>query len=155
MDENERAYEGIPGGAEMLAWLGRVPSFHDAEIVNLNLFWRAPSTLSLHTWNMTPSVDERDYFVLEKHTVVTFTIEDIIDPQLDGFSHQNVIGGLNLRRAPLDPKRRRLVHGGASSSEDWEIELEPCFGLNGRIRCRKISVSYLTGKPSDFGEWSR
>ena len=155
MTESERPYEGIPGGAELLAWFGRVPTFHDAEIVNLNLFRRAPSTLSPHTWNMSQQVDARGYFVLEKHAVVTFAIEDIIDLQLDGFSHQNVIGGLKLRRTQLDPQRRHLVYGDAFSSEDWEIEIEPCFGVNGRIRCHKISISYVVGKPSDFREWSR
>jgi hypothetical protein len=154
MTDRERAYKGIPGGAELLAWFGGTPSFHDAEIVNLNLFRRSASTLSLHTWNTTREVDTRGYFVLDKHAVVSFALDDVIDLQLDGFSHQNVVGGLNLRRAPLDPRRRPLVYGGAALSDDWEIELEPCFGLRGRIRCRKISVSYVAGKPGDFREWS-
>lgn len=154
MNERERTYQTIPGGPELLAWFGRAPSFHDAEIVNLNLSRRGPSALSLHAWNMTQEVDARGYFVLDKHAVVTFTLEDVIDLQLDSFSHQNVIYGLSLRRTLPDPNRRPY-QSSDPASEDWELELEPCFGLNGKIRCRKISVSYLPGKPGDARELSR
>jgi len=96
----DTCYTHIPGGPELLAWFGRPPSFHDAEIVNLQLNRRAPSTVAIHTWTMTDRVDQRGYFILDRHAVVTFTLEDIVDLQLDGFSHQNVIGHLHLRRAP-------------------------------------------------------
>jgi hypothetical protein len=93
MNEAEAFYTEIPDGSDLVAWFGCVPSFHDAEIVRLDLHRRAPSTLSIHAWNMTKEVDDRDYLVLDNHAVVTFLLEDILDLQLDGFSHQNVIGG--------------------------------------------------------------
>jgi hypothetical protein len=126
----------------------RVPSFHDAEIVRLDLHRRAPSTLSIHAWNMTKEVDDRDYLVLDNHAVVTFLLEDILDLQLDGFSHQNVIGRLRLRRAPERPDRRPFYWLDPSPN-DCEIELAPCFGLDGKIRCRRVSVSFALGKPGD------
>ena len=99
----------------------------------------------------TREVDSRGYLVLDKHAVVTFTLEDIKDLQLDGFSHQNAIGSLTLKRGPIRPDRSSSVP--SASPDDWEIELEPCFGLDGRIRCARVSVSFVPGKPSDFREW--
>jgi hypothetical protein len=104
--------------------------------------------LSIHAWNMTKEVDDRGYFVLDRHAVVTFILEDIMDLQLDGFGHQNVIGGLRLRRAPERPDRRGFYWLDPSPS-DYEIELEPCFGLDGLIRCRRVSVAFVPGKPND------
>jgi hypothetical protein len=106
MNEAEAIYASIPGGPDLLTWFGRVPSFHDAEIVNLSLYRRAQSTLRVHAWNITNEVDDRGYFVLQKHAVVAFTLEDILDIQLEGFSHQNVIFGLRLRHTPDRPDRR-------------------------------------------------
>jgi hypothetical protein len=147
MDEIEQVYAAISGGPEFVAWFGRIPRFHDAEIVSLKLFRTAPSTISIHTWNMTKEVDARGYFILDRHAVVTFTLEDIIDLQLDSFSIQNVINGLKIRISPEPPEPRPAE---APSSKDWEIEFEPCFGLHGKIRCRNISISFVAGKPNDF-----
>ena len=149
MNEAEMLYAEIPGGSDLIGWFGHVPSFHDAEIVHLSLHRRAPSILSIHAWNMTREVDDRGYFVLDRHAVVTFALEDILDLQLDGFSHQNVIFGLRLRRAPERPDRRPFYWLDPSPN-DYEIELEPCFGLDGKIRCRRISVSFIPGKPDDI-----
>jgi hypothetical protein len=137
----------------LIAWFGEVPHFHDAEIVSLNLNRRDPSTLTIHFWRrlahaagFAPNVME-----LEGEIVVTFTIEGIMDLQLDGFSHQNVIFGLALRRAPDRPDRRPF-YGLDSSPTDYELELEPCYGLAGRIRARTIRVEFTPGKPADAND---
>jgi hypothetical protein len=148
MTDVETIYASIPGGPDLVAWFGHVPSFHDAEVVSLCLNRRSSSKLSVHAWNTTKEVDNRGYFVLDKHTVVTFTLEDILDLQLDGFSHQNVIFGLHLRQAPERPDRRPF-YWFDPSPDDYEIELEPCFGLHGMIRFRRVSIDFIRGKPSD------
>lgn len=40
---------------------------------------------------MTDEVGEDGFIVLERHAIVTFVIDGIMDLQLDGFSIQNVI----------------------------------------------------------------
>jgi hypothetical protein len=47
---------------------------------------------------MTRDVDEKGYFILDKHVVVLFSLEKIVALKLEGFSSQNVIYGLTLRR---------------------------------------------------------
>jgi hypothetical protein len=126
MNEAETVYASIPGGSNLIAWFGQVPDFHNAEIVSFGLRRRAPSMLVLHAWNVTSEADDRGHFVLDKHAVVTFALEDIIDLQLNGFSHQNVILGL---------------------------QLEPNSGLNGIIRCRRVLVDFVAGNPDDARGW--
>ena len=147
MTEAAALYAGIPGGPELLAWFGRVPSFHDAEIVRVVLNRRAPSTLSIHAWNLTDRVDPQGYFILERHAVVTFELEDVLDVQLEHFSSQNVIFGLQLRRAAPRPDRMPYYSRDASP-DDFELELDPCYGLSGHVRCRRVSISFVPGKPA-------
>jgi hypothetical protein len=149
MQEAEKIYANIPGGPDLVTWFGRVPSFHDAEIVNVNLNRRMPSTLSIHAWRTTPELDAKGYYVLDRHAVVTFTLEDIIDLQLDAFSQQNAINDLHIRPAPERPDRRGHYSLDAAP-DDYELELVPCFGLNGVIRCRNVSVNFVPGKPHDI-----
>jgi hypothetical protein len=153
MNEAETVYASIPGGSNLIAWFGQIPDFHDAEIVSLGLRRRAPSMLVIHAWNGTNEADNRGRRILDKHAVVTFALEDIIDLQLNGFSHQNVISGLHLRRAPERPDRRPF-YGLDPSPKDYEFELEPCAGLNGIIRCRRVLVDFVPGKPDDTRGWS-
>jgi hypothetical protein len=154
MNEVETIYASIPGGPNLLEWFGHVPNFHGAEIVSFSLHRRAPSVLSIHAWNTTREVNNRGYRILDKHAVVTFALEDVMDLQLKGFSHQNVISGLHLRRAPERPDRRPF-YDLDPSPKDYEIELERCLGLDGIIRCRRVLVDFIPGKPDDTRGWSR
>jgi hypothetical protein len=86
--------------------------------------------------------------VSDRHAIVTFTLSGIMDLRLDGFSIQNVIGGLVLRRAPERPERRGYL-ALDPLPQDIEIELEPCYGLDGFIRARSVSVTLKPGKPND------
>ena len=70
-----------------------------------------------------------------------------MDLQLDGFSIQNVISGLILRRAINRPERRAYL-ALDPHRDDIEIELEPCYGLDGVIRARSVAISFKPGKPN-------
>ena len=147
MDEIANIYPEIPGGQELLTWFEGQPRFHDAEIVRLELRRRSESTLDIHFWVGTGEVDARGYFVLHKHVVVTFVIDEIVDLELDGFNHQNVIYNLELRHPKNRPER--APYGLGMSPDDYEIELEDCYGMSGFIRCKKVSIRLTPGKPSD------
>ncbi len=150
VDETTSVYARIPGGSELIAWFGYVPDFHDAEIVELSLRRRAPSVFRVHTWITRDEIDKDGYFVKDRHVVVSFMLEGIVDLQLESFNHKNVISGLILRHAPDDPERRPY-YSLSPSLEDLAIELEPCFGLEGRIRCRKVRIDLTPGKPNEAG----
>lgn len=70
----------IIGGAKLTNIFGRWPSFHDAEVLELN-FWRGnvqPDEgvydfpvlmLKIHVWELTNKVDPKGYLVLRYHTL--------------------------------------------------------------------------------------
>jgi hypothetical protein len=136
-------YARIPGGLELLAWFGDVPDFHDAEVIEVSLHRNSASLLRLHAWDQSEAGDQS-----AKHAVVTLRLEGILDLQLDGFSPQNVIYALVIRSAP-ERADRRPHYWDAPGLDDIEIELEPCYGLAGLIRCRKLSIELTPGRPSD------
>ncbi|UGX90344.1 immunity 50 family protein [Bradyrhizobium barranii subsp. barranii] len=140
-------YDTVPGGADLMRWFGQVPSFHDAEILGLHLRRKVQSVLRLHAWINTGEVGRDGYFVLGRHAIVTFTLSEVMDLQLDGFGIQNVIGGLALRRAPDRPERRGYL-AIDPLPQDIEMELEPCNGLSGLIRARAVSITFEPGKPN-------
>lgn len=126
--------------------IGRTPSFHDGEILSLHLNRDGPSALRIHGWITTDRVGLDGSLVLERHAVVTFTLRGIMDLRLNGFSIQNVIGGLILRRASDRPERRGYL---ALDPAPDDIELEPCFGLDGLIRARSVAITFEPRKPGE------
>lgn len=143
-DEQARIYAEVPGGPELLTHFGRTPAFGDIEVLSLSLDRDGPSTLRVHGWVVMDRADGAD--VPERHAVVAFALDGVMDLQLDGFSIQDVIGGLILRRAPHRPKRRDCL-ALDPLSQDIEIELEPCYGVPGLIRARSVSITFEPGEP--------
>jgi hypothetical protein len=139
-------YRDVPGGDELLNWFGEVPDFHDAEVVSMTFNRRGTSELKIHGWVMRPS-ETRGEIILDKHAVVTFRIEGIMDLQLDHFSSQNVIWGLTLKRA-VDRGRSNYFSLPEDAS-DIDLELAGCFGVEGFIRAKKIAISLTPGRPVD------
>jgi hypothetical protein len=145
-DQDAAIYHEVQGGAELLSWFGRVPSFHDAEILSLHLRRKGQSVLRVHGWINTGEVGADGFYVLDRDAIVTFLFDEIMDLQLDGFSSQNVIGELILRRAPDRPERRHYL-ALDPLPQDIEIELRPCYGLDGRIRARSVAITFEPGEP--------
>ncbi|HTU36228.1 MAG TPA: Imm50 family immunity protein [Candidatus Acidoferrum sp.] len=113
------------GGADgLFNWFGYWPSFHDAEILSLELNRTGESTLSVKTWEIANEVDIQGYYVLRKHVTVHFLLEGISNLELTGFSVQNVIFGLEIAR----------------SDDGFRLELDPCYGLAGSLTTAKLRV---------------
>lgn len=125
----------IPGGPELLQWFaGRMPSFHDAEVLSLGLDRDAASAiLRVHAFEMTSEVDARGYFICTRHVVVVFKLSWIGSMELDGFNQQNVLDGLKVSR-----------------TDDGEVrlDLEPVYGLGGFIQAREAEIEIEPGIPA-------
>lgn len=141
-------YLDISGGRALLDWFGEEPCFHDAEILRVTLDRSGASLLQVHGWRMTGDVAPDGFLVRDRHAIVSFHLAGITDLVLDGFSTQNVVSGLILRRAA--ERGRSAYLPAAASSDDFEIELMPCYGLDGFIRARDVSISFVPGPPQSF-----
>jgi hypothetical protein len=96
-------YESIPGGKELLNWIGEVPSFHDGEIISLSLQRRASSFLRVKLYHCVEYSSDMSTKVFKK-AVVTFELKGICYLELNGFSHQNVVDSLDITRNPKNPE---------------------------------------------------
>lgn len=145
--EEASLYDQLTGGPELVRYFGQVPSFGDGEILGLHLDRNGPSTLRVHGWEV--DRDRPDGTLgLERHAVVTFTLHGVMDLHLDGFSDQNLIGGLILRRAPDRPRGwNYLALNPDPHRDDIEMEIEPCYGRFGLIRARAVAITFEPGEP--------
>jgi len=118
----------LPGADSLVAWFGEWPSFHDTEILSLHLDREGVSSLTIHAWLTSHETYEKDgkrFFRRDKHAVVTFHFNNIIDLELADFSSQNVISDLSIDRR----------------DECTRLTLSPCYGLAGYIDARMLSVT--------------
>jgi hypothetical protein len=118
----------IPGGAELLDWGAKASGniFGDGEVVSLMLSKEHASSLVIDIFRLNrPEKWER--------LRVTFILTAWIDASLRGFSGQNVIGEMTLRRAG-ERKIDTWELGVGVEPGEFEIEIEPCFGAWGTLR---------------------
>lgn len=93
---------------------GEWPSFHDFEIVSLNLVRVGTSHMVVRA----PGGGQE----------IRFEMDSVEDLELMDFSRQNVVFGIDFERA----------------ENEWvTVHLNPSFGLNGWIRARAVSVSLV------------
>jgi hypothetical protein len=125
----------IPGGPELLQWFaGRLPQFHDAEVLSLVLDRNGASAiLKVHAFEMTSDLDARGHFIFMRHVVVGFNLSRIGSMELDGFNHQNVLDSLLISRV---------------GDGEIRLDLEPIFGLGGYIQAREMEITMEPGIPA-------
>jgi immunity protein 50 of polymorphic toxin system len=138
----------ITGADRLVERFGGWPSFHDAEVVRLALDrsgTNGPTAeMLVHAWLMTDKVDERGYYVLEKHTLVRFVFERIASIELSEFNHQNVLFGLEVAPETVD------------GEPAFRVALDPSYGLGGSLVCGRVVVADVTpcderGEPAGEG----
>ena len=121
----------IPGAENLITWFGDWPSFHDAEVLELSLLREGKSRVRIHTWRTTNEIDSTGHFVNDRHVIVSFWFEEVVDLELTDFSGQNVISGLACEK----------------SENGFKVRMFPCFGVAGYIEAERISIAFEPGKP--------
>jgi hypothetical protein len=97
--EFPRELTDIEGAKDLFDWFGYWPSFHDGEVIEMQLCRSSFSSIKIHTWETTNEVDAQGYSVMTKHVVVEFLFKGISTLRLSGFENQNVLFGLALEKA--------------------------------------------------------
>jgi hypothetical protein len=142
IEETVSILKEIPGGREVIEWFDGWPSFGDGEVLEIRLVRKGPSYFRIAALASEAGKRKGPPY---KHAVFNFTLRDMVDLCLDGFAHQNVIGQLNLRRAQ-DQAVHSSLQGIGLVCGEVEIELEPCAGPIGTIRC---NIEKITITPAD------
>ena len=114
-----------PRWKAVIEWFGYKPNFHDAEVLSIELR-RAPecSIVRVHVWRTGREIDEKGYFLHDRHAIVSFIIKDIVRQELRDWNYQNVLSLLHVTDEPDGPT----------------LTLEGIYGVEGDIVAREISI---------------
>jgi hypothetical protein len=121
----------MPGGQALTDWFGHEPRFHDANVLEINLASKGTSTVRIHTWRMTDKVDDRGYYVLDKHVVVTIDLQEVTYVALTEFNLPGIIFDLQIAKA----------------DSGFEITWSGSYGVSGTLRANGIAISFQPGSP--------
>jgi len=121
----------LEGGAALCAWFEGIPSFHDATLRELELRQGAPGRLIAQTFRVEPEIDAQGYFLHTKHVAVTLTIFELIAVELFEFMEAGIMFGLDIE----------------TDNDGITLSFESSYGVYGRIKAKRIVVSFEPRKP--------
>ena len=117
----------IPGAPELIAWFGNFPSFHDGTVLEFALDLSRSGRLAIKAHRMNREVDDKGFFVLDKHCVVTFLLEDISRAEME------------FDDAGIDIVFRFKI---AEQGEGFAIDLETVNGCNAKLVLNTLSLGF-------------
>ena len=125
----------IPGSDLLTGVFGYWPSFHDAEVVRLELrvepFGNGPDLLAdVHAFEITKDVWPDGYLVLRHHVLVSFRFRGVDQLQLEGWNSQNVLFGLRIE----DIRSRQL------DALKFEVCFDSSSGVGAEFLCRSAEI---------------
>ena len=129
---------GLAGAPEISEWFGYVPSFHDATMNEL-VIAKDSAALSLNAFRMTDRVDDRGYFILDRHALITVHLSGVTGFSLKGDASSTVFE-LGIRRLESNEDAWDTVAGPAPG--DWEVRWESAYGLEGAIYARDLKLTF-------------
>lgn len=128
-------FSQLPGASSVLAWFGREPKFHDAEISNIRLVQGEASTIMLHAWNMTTDKDANGHYITDKHATVwiTFLTVDLIELSEFDFGQVGIVFSLEI----------------CGSLKKTEVKWTSSVGVEGRIVGSGVSLTVVPHEIAD------
>lgn len=134
----------IENAAALTSVFGRWPSFHDAEVISIQLDRSGDDGPSLearvHVFCMTSDVDARGFFVLTDHTLVSLRFSNLILLNLKWFNAQNSLSDLSVQQVSPAEHDNRAFRVSFNSNHGVELEL-----LCDRIAVRSVESFVPTG----------
>jgi hypothetical protein len=125
--------QSIPGALELFDWFGYWPSFHDAEVLSIELNRIGPSKILVHTFTVTDQVNSKGSYVCAKHCIVTLLLEDLEGVDLVEFNQMNVLSSLRFERA----------------NDSLVLALASSYGVGGSIKAKSVRIELASGIPED------
>lgn len=125
------ALADLPGGRALVDWFGRLPRFHDAELLELDIPQGRAGRLVLHSWNRTDAVDPRGRYILDRHAVVTFDLDEVLQVELSD------------QEMPAIVARLSVTGRDGAHALGWTS----ACGVEGTITARGVRVGFVPGEP--------
>ncbi len=131
-------YLNIEGSEKVLELYEEWPSFHDAEILSVNLDRQKTSgqygptvTIKLHTFVMTNEVDNKGYYKTIKHAQIIFQFYDVVEFELThGFGIQNSLSDVSFKD----------IRSHQEEGINYAVEFCAHFNCDIDFKCSSITV---------------
>lgn len=136
----------VQGSEKLTNIFGYWPSFHDAEIIELNL-WRGDVepdegryvlpvlSAKIRLWELTQETDAAGMLKLRHETVATLQFHDVDDIEITGFNHQNAVFGLTF-----GIQERGTYTNGKPLPPYITVHFQRSFGVEARFKCLRAEV---------------
>lgn len=134
---DKELFAALPGGQSVIDWFGFVPSFHDAKLDRLDLI-NGEALIRLRVFRIADAVDDRGFFVLDKHALVTIYFSNVTGVNLRGDA-SSILSELGIRRVSDVPIGFSTC--GGPDPDDIEVSFEASYGLEGSIYSREVKLS--------------
>lgn len=130
----------------VLEWFGFWPSFHDSEVISINLHRslrgeeKGPIlSVCLYTFQMTSELVENSFYKLIKNCVIELEFESIDSLEIEGFNHQNALDCIEFSET------KNLLGSSVIS-----VVFNSAYGVGFDFICSKVRVvSLIPGIPAD------
>jgi hypothetical protein len=125
----------IENGYLLTGIFGRWPSFHDAEVLHIELNrgetrkFNPYLQAAIHVYEVTSQVEGRRR-IMKNHVAVTFRFIEICKLRLEEFNHQNVLQDLCIS----DVSDRQLER------IKFDVSFDGIFGVSAKFECHLISI---------------
>lgn len=134
----------IQGSEQLTSVFGYWPSFHDAEVVKLELvrvtpFGEGPDLLAdVHTFEITKDVGPDGYLILRHPVLVSFRFRGVDQVEIEGWNNQNALMGLHIQ----DIGSRQL------DVPKFEVRFDSSWGVAAEFSCRSVEIESV--RPSEL-----
>jgi hypothetical protein len=116
----------ILGAPEFIAWFGRVPRFHDGSVLEFTLDLSRCGHLRVKTFRMNPDTDDKGYFRLDKHCIVTFQFEEVTVADLVFEDAAEIIDNITIN----------------AHDDGFEMEINAINGFDGMLRMKSLRLAF-------------
>ena len=120
----------IPGAVELSNWFGGFPSFHDAQMA-LQINGDGTGWLKAYGFRMTNEVDEKGFFVCDKHFAAIFHFGSMQSVSINDFlPGLAILGALHIKKV----------------GDVFEVDFsDTSYGLSGSLICKDIRLTFEPG----------
>ena len=129
-------FAALPGGQAVIDWFGFCPSFHDATLDSAAIAG-GNASLTLKAFRMTDRIDEKGYFILDRHAQVVIHMRRVTGLSLTGDT-VSIISELTVRRLPATPDRSEWPTCEGPAAGDIEVAFGTSIGLTGSFYAKDV-----------------
>ena len=121
----------IRGASELAAWYGRFPDFREAIVTEFQISGDGQGHLLAEVFRMTDEVDEKGFFINDRHGFVTLRFSEILTVELRDFlPGQAILSGLEF----------------SIEGETFVASWSSSYGLDGVIKSKRLSISHVSAE---------